>query len=154
MATITLNGVTVNASPAEIAEILKSMNSAPVLPQGVDYGTVGIESTSGAPASTPATPQSANTKAKTIKTKYEVLEDEVDGKKVYRIKSTAYTSFKGGQYARKAINSAIKALEGIITGDFKYTDKDGVEHEYKGWYYTSKAKAEKALKLLPASVEW
>lgn len=154
MATITLNGVTVNASPAEIAEILKNMNSAPVLPQGVDYSTVGIESTSGAPASTPATPQSANTKAKTIKTKYEVLEDEVDGKKVYRIKSGAYTSFKGGSYARKAINEAIKALKGINTGDFKYTTKDGVEHECKGWYFTTKKDADKALKSLPLAVEW
>lgn len=155
MATITLNGVTVNATPSEIAEILKNMNSAPTLPTCVDYSTNGLESNGNiSPANTPAMPKNANAKAKTIKTKYEVFEDEVDGKKVYRIKSGAYTAFKGGSYARKAINAKIKELADIITGTFKYTDKDGVEHEYSGWYYTNKKTADKMLKVLPESVEW
>lgn len=153
---VTINGIEVSGTPAEVLALMSAMNgqTETTLPEVINYNTQGLESS----VATPAMPKKINGN---VRTHYKMIESELDGKKVYRIKSGVFwkpgdkkTGKKGkGDYVGRQISNAfIKALDGVLTGKFSWTDDNGTDHEYTGWYFTSKKKAQDAMKTLPFEI--
>lgn len=101
--------------------------------------------------------------ASDVLTKFEMYEQEFDGKKYYCIKSSICTGKKmvdkvtGKEYikkfnisAKQLANNMIKSVDDIITLDIPFTDKKGC---WKAWGFKTKKKALEALETLPKVVK-
>lgn len=155
--TAVINGTKIEGTMDEIAQLIlitQTVTQSAKANHKIDYNSEGIES------SIP-TPKMPSKSANKTKTNFSAVEDMLNGKKVWRIKSGIFwkpgnkklgIKGKGDWLGRQISNSFIKSLAGVKTGTFSWTDDNGTEHEYSGWYFEKKTQAEKALKELPLYV--